>query len=215
MSDFVHLQNHTDYSLLEAITTIQELVSKAKENNQKAIALTDNGVMYGIYEFYKECKKQEIKPLYGMDAYIAEKSHLHKSDENKGRRDYSRLLILAKNNEGYKNLTKLCSIGFIDGFYYKPRIDFELLKEHSKGLIITSGSTNGEIAKLIINSNSEEAKIVANRYKDLCLAGLSKPFYYRQIFSTSLIISSSLFPVSSRLFCILASFCCSERTNRV
>lgn len=167
MSDFVHLQNHSDYSLLEAITTIKELVSKAKENNQKAIALTDNGVMYGIYEFYKECKKQEIKPIYGMDTYIAEKSHLHKSDENKGRRDYSRLLILAKNNEGYKNLTKLCSIGFIDGFYYKPRIDYELLKEYAKGLIITSGSTNGEIAKLIINSNSEEAKIVAKRYKDL------------------------------------------------
>ena len=124
---FVHLHVHSEYSLLDGAIRIKDLVAKAKEFNMPAVALTDHGVMYGVMEFYKEAKKNDIKPIIGCEVYVASRSRFDK-ESNLGDAERGHLVLLCKNNEGYKNLTKLVSLGFIEGFYYKPRIDKEILR---------------------------------------------------------------------------------------
>lgn len=144
---FVHLHTHSHYSLLDGLGKIPEMVAKAKELGMPALALTDHGAMYGIIEFYKECKRQGIKPILGMEAYLAPNS-LRDKRPHIDDRPYH-LILLAKNLTGYKNLLKLSTIAHLDGFYYKPRIDKKVLEEHKEGLIALSGCLRGELAQLI------------------------------------------------------------------
>lgn len=153
---FVHLHVHTEYSLLDGAGKIKDLVNKAKELGMPAIAITDHGSMYGVIDFYKECKQQGIKPIIGCEVYITLGSRFVK-DGRKDDNNYH-LVLLAKDNEGYKNLMKLVSKGYTEGFYYKPRVDLELLKEYSQGLIALSGCLGGVIPQFLLQNNYQDAK---------------------------------------------------------
>lgn len=162
---FVHVHNHTEYSLLDGANRIPELVSRAKELEMPAIAITDHGVMFGVMEFFFECQKHGIKPLIGMEAYVAPNGR----DVKSGREDkqtYHQVLI-AKNLEGYRNLCKLHTVAALEGFYYKPRIDHKILREHSKGLIGTSACLGSEICSELMEGNYEKAQHIAGMYKEL------------------------------------------------
>ena len=163
--DFVHLHVHSHYSLLGALPKVGQLLDHVKQQGGEAMALTDNGAMYGIIEFYKKAKKANIKPIIGMDAYIAPHGRL----EKRGKVDAKpfRLVLLAENNQGYKNLIKLSSLGFIEGFYYRPRLDKELLRKYSEGLIALSGGTYGEIPATIRDYGKEKAVEALKEYVDI------------------------------------------------
>ena len=138
MAKINHLHTHSHYSLLQALPKIPELIEIAKKNEMKTLALTDNGNLYGTIEFYKECKKAGIKPIIGVDAYLASRTRF---DKQAGvDKDRFRLVLLCKNEIGYKNLLKLVTASYLEGFYYKPRIDFEILEKYSEGLICISSS---------------------------------------------------------------------------
>jgi len=164
MGDFVHLHNHSHYSLQDAACTIDSLVEATVNNDMHAIALTDHGVMYGISEFNKKAAAKGIKPILGMEAYIVfEGSRKDRGVKNRsidGRRKklYNHLVLLAKNKIGYQNLIKLSTLGHTEGFYYKPRIDLDLLKERSEGLICTSACPSGPISVPLINDDYDKAK---------------------------------------------------------
>jgi len=162
---FVHLHNHSHYSLLDGLTKLDELINYAKEQGSPAVALTDHGSMYGVIEFYQKCKKADIKPIIGVEAYMAPVSR-HNKDTRADARNYH-LLLLAKNNVGYKNLIKLVSIAHIEGFYYKPRIDWELLEKYHEGLIASSACLGGEISQLILADKLDEAKKRILEYNEL------------------------------------------------
>jgi len=155
-SEFVHLHTHSHYSLLSALPKIGELVDSAVKYQMPALALTDNGNLYGAIEFYKECKRVGIKPIIGVDFYVAERT-IHDKEANVDNRR-SRLLLLAKDNEGYKNLIKLVTISHLEGFYYKPRIDKELIRKYSAGLIAISPSFGGKVWNLLRLNDKESAK---------------------------------------------------------
>lgn len=161
MSGFTHLHVHTVYSLLDGAAKIPDLVAKAKELDMSALAITDHGAMYGVIDFYKECVKQGIKPILGMEAYVAPGS-LYDKD---GAREYAHLILLAKNMQGYKNLMKLSSIAFVDGFYYRPRIDYDLLEKHSEGLICLSACIAGTIPQHLLHGQYPQARALAMRLK--------------------------------------------------
>jgi DNA polymerase-3 subunit alpha len=173
MKEFVHLHNHTHYSILDSISTVKGLIKAAKADGQKALALTDHGVMFGTLEFYKECIAEGIKPILGVEAYIANNNHTDRNIEkvdangNKQNRDYKHIILLAKNLDGYKNLMKLTSIANTEGMYYKPRIDEKLLERYSNGLIVSSACMGGVISKHIINGDLETAYSKAEYYKSI------------------------------------------------
>ncbi len=154
--DFVHLHVHTEYSLLDGAIRIKDLVKKVKDMNMKAVAITDHGNMFGAIEFYKECVKEGIKPIIGCEVYVAPRSRFEK--QGKIDTEPNHLILLAMNNTGYKNLVKLCSAGYTEGFYYKPRIDMNILKEYNEGLICLSACLAGKVATQIVNTNIEGAK---------------------------------------------------------
>jgi DNA polymerase-3 subunit alpha len=162
---FVHLHNHTHYSLLDGLTKIEELVNKAKEEGSPAVAITDHGTMYGVIEFYQKCKKAGIKPIIGVETYLAPASRFDKTSRADAKNYH--LILLAKNNTGYKNLIKLISAAHLEGFYYKPRIDWELLQQYHDGLIASSACLGGEIAQYILAGNQEGAKKRALEYQAL------------------------------------------------
>jgi DNA polymerase III subunit alpha len=164
MTNFVHLHVHTEYSLLDGLTKIKDLVSTIKKMGMTSVAITDHGNMYGAVEFFKTCKKNDIKPIIGCEIYLAPKGRLKKSAEN--RRNHH-LILLVKNSQGYKNLMKLVSIGQTEGYYYKPRIDWETLKKYKDGLICNSACIEGEIAQLILDNNYEKAKKRAKDFQTL------------------------------------------------
>ena len=155
---FTHLHVHTEYSLLDGAARIKELVKQAKALGMESLAITDHGNMYGVIEFYKTCTKEGIKPLIGMEAYVAPKSISDKT----GMRENAHLILLAKNEQGYRNLIKLSSIAFVDGFYYRPRIDHQLLEKYHEGLICLSACLAGEIPQLLLMNNYGEAKKLAS-----------------------------------------------------
>ena len=166
MSDFVHLHVHSEYSLLDGMCRIKEIPKRAKELGMKAIALTDHGVMFGSALFYQACQKEGIKAITGCEMYVAPGSRFDK-DFSRDDDKYNHLILLVKDKEGYQNLIKLVSIGFTEGFYSKPRIDKEVLKQYSKGLVCLSGCLAGEVSKAILEDNFEKAEQVALWYKEV------------------------------------------------
>ena len=165
MSNFVHLHIHSEYSLLDGANRIKDLPIRAKELGMDAIALTDHGSMFGVIDFYKACKANGIKPIIGCEVYVAPRSRKDK-DPNLDAR-YNHLILLAKNNDGYKKLAKLVSLGYTEGFYYKPRIDKEALEQYHENLICCSACLAGEVNQAILKNNMEEAKKVALWFKKL------------------------------------------------
>ena len=165
MSDFVHLHLHSEYSLLDGACRIKDIPARAKECGHTAVAITDHGVMYGILDFYNECKKNDIKPIIGCEVYVASKSRFEKN-EGKGTK-YNHLVLLCENEIGYKNLMYMVSKGFTEGFYSKPRIDMELLKKHSEGLIALSGCLAGKIPSLLMLGEYTTAKETAQEMSNI------------------------------------------------
>ncbi len=163
---FVHLHVHTEYSLLDGASRIEPLVAELKKQQAPACAITDHGNMYGTVKFYEACKKAGIKPIIGTEFYVA-KNHLDKS----GKFDYAHITILAKNATGYKNLCKLNSVAWIDGYYYKPRIDYDLLEKYSEGLICLSGCLRGDVQQNLLNGFVDEAEKIALRLKNMFAPG--------------------------------------------
>ncbi|MEO8446898.1 MAG: DNA polymerase III subunit alpha, partial [bacterium] len=187
MSEYIHLHNHSHYSLLDAISTIEGLVDAAVEHKMPAVALTDHGVMYGIMEFYKKAKAKNIKPIIGCEVYVAqsgtrfdkakrsiksleevEEKNLENSDGlTSSNINYAHLILLAKNETGYKNLIRLTSIGHTEGYYYKPRIDLEVLAKYSEGLVATSACAGGVISCYITRNDLKTAEKMTGIYKDI------------------------------------------------
>ncbi len=164
-SKFVHLHVHTEYSLLDGLSNIKKLIQTVKEQGMDSVALTDHGVMYGAIEFYKAAKNEGIKPIVGMEAYTTIDDHRKKPQRGKSSNNH--LLLLAKNEIGYKNLMKISSIAHLEGYYYRPRIQRSLLKNYSEGLIVTSACPAGELAQHIMNNDMESARKVAQWFLDI------------------------------------------------
>ncbi|MBO4289226.1 MAG: DNA polymerase III subunit alpha [Lachnospiraceae bacterium] len=166
---FAHLHVHTEYSLLDGASKIKEITAKAKELGMDSLAITDHGVMYGVIDFYKACRAIGIRPILGCEVYVAPDSRLIK--DSRGDDRYNHLVLLAENNKGYENLVKLVSMGFVDGFYYRPRVDEELLRKYHEGLIALSACLAGEVPRLLNRGLDEEAAKAALKYKDIFGAG--------------------------------------------
>ena len=156
---FTHLHVHTEYSLLDGAARITDVVARAKELGMDSLAITDHGVMFGVIDFYKECKKQGIKPVIGCEVYTAARS-MHDKDADRDKYQ-GHLILLAKDNDGYKNLIKIVSRGFTEGYYYKPRVDKELLRAHSGGVIALSACLAGKVQRCLLNRDYEGAKAEA------------------------------------------------------
>jgi len=163
--DYVHLHNHTQYSLLDGLTKIPALVDRVQKLRMQAVAITDHGTLSGVIEFYKESKAKNIKPLIGMEAYVSPRLHSDK-DPAHDKANYH-LILLAMNNTGYQNLMKLSTIANLDGFYYRPRIDHELLEKYNRGIIVLSGCIGGEVGDLLRQDQYEKAKKTAEWYKSI------------------------------------------------
>ncbi len=162
---FCHLHVHTQYSILDGAANIPSMIKKAVNDGMKAIAITDHGNMFGVKEFHNEAKKRGIKPILGVEAYVARRSRMSKKDKNQDGSDH--LVLLAKSKVGYHNLVKLVSFGWTEGFYYKPRIDFELLKEYHEGIIVSTACLGGVIPQAIMNRSVDEAEKIMLEYKEV------------------------------------------------
>ena len=161
---FTHLHIHTEYSMLDGISHIPELVAQTKELGMEALAITDHGTFYGVVDFYSECKQAGIKPIIGCEVYVAHGSHL---DKTGAERSPNHLVLLARNNQGYRNLMQLLTLSHVEGFHYKPRIDKELLEKYGDGLVALSGCPSAEVPRLIADGNLDEAAKSAVWYKNL------------------------------------------------
>ena len=165
MTKYTHLHVHTQYSILDGASDVKNLIKKAKDDGMPAVCISDHGNMFGVKHFFNEAQKQGIKPILGCEIYITNGSRFSKA----GKKDRSgfHLILLAKNKKGYENLTKLVSFAWIDGFYYTPRIDWELLREHHEGLIASSACIGGEVPQAIMNGSESEGEKIALQYKEL------------------------------------------------
>ena len=163
--NFIHLHTHSHYSLLDGLSKIDDLIARAKKNNMSALAITDHGNLYGAIEFYKKAKEAEIKPIIGVEVYVAISSRHDKNPGIDNKRFH--LTLLAKNNIGYKNLIRLVTLSNIEGFYYKPRVDTEILKLYSEGIICLSGCFNGELSRACRENNLEKADHIARKYQEI------------------------------------------------
>src|SRR3954471_14933338 len=167
---FAHLHLHTEYSLLDGASRPEELAKRVAKLGMPACAITDHGNMFGAVEFYNAMKKEKVKPIIGCEMYVAYGSRFDKAGVEDGQADAganNHLIVLASNDQGYKNLVKLVSAGYTEGFYYKPRIDKELLREHREGLIVLSSCLKGEVSQSLAGGNLTKAKDAALQYKDI------------------------------------------------
>lgn len=171
---FTHLHLHTEYSLLDGFTRIDELLDRCKDLGMDSVAITDHGQMYGVIEFYKQAQKRGIKPIIGCEVYVSERDHKIKDPTN---RSYYHLILLAENNTGYKNLVKIVSEAYVNGFYYKPRVSFDFLKDYTEGLIALSACLNGEVNQRILEDDMEAAAETALRYQE----AFGKDSYFLEI----------------------------------
>jgi len=170
MSDFVHLHNHTDYSLLDAAQTVEQMCDRVYDLGMDSIAVTDHGNLFAMIPFYKQAQAKGIKPILGCEIYVAIQSHTDKNiitTSSGAKKNYHHLVLLAQNIQGYKNLMKLCSIGYLDGFYYRPRVDKELLKTYNHGLIATSACLAGEVTSYAAAGDYNAAKKAALEYQEI------------------------------------------------
>ena len=162
-TQFVNLHLHSYYSLLDGLSSPEAYVKKAVEQGSPAIALTDQGVMHGAIDLYKACKEHKIKPILGCEIYIAFNKHTDKRHQIDNKRTHC--VLLAENQEGYENVLQLVTISHLEGFYYKPRVDWDLLKKYSKGLIALSACLNGDMAQAILNDDEERAKEMIEKFQ--------------------------------------------------
>src|SRR5438874_6114861 len=160
---FVHLHCHTDYSLLDGACEISQLMQIVAEQKMPAVAMTDHGNTFGAVQFFNAGKAAGVQPIIGCEVYVSQQGHKTRSDTDR----YNHLVLLCENQEGYRNLINLVSTGYLEGFYYKPRIDKDLLAQHSKGLIATSACLRGDINEKILGDKYGEAKNLANEYVEL------------------------------------------------
>src|SRR5437868_1703529 len=161
-ADFVHLHNHSDYSLLDGASPIPRMVQRAAELGMPAVALTDHGAMFGAVEFYQQAKKAGIQPIIGMEAYVTRGSR-----KDRTRDTAHHLVLLARDEQGFKNLIRLSSLAFLEGFYYKPRVDHEILSQYAAGLTALSACPKGEIATDLLNDDEAGAARTALNYRDM------------------------------------------------
>jgi DNA polymerase-3 subunit alpha len=204
-SDYVHLHNHTHYSLLDGLTKVGELVGRVKDLRMSAVAMTDHGTLSGAIEFYKTCTDSGVKPIIGIETYVAARSR-HDRDPAKDKMRYH-LILLAMNNTGYQNLMQLSTLANLEGMYYKPRIDHELLEKYNEGLIAMSACAGGEIGERLRNGDYEKAKETAQWYK-----GVFGDRYYLEIqdhneWETQKVINEGVFKLGKELDiqCVLSS----------
>ena len=165
--NFAHLHVHTEYSLLDGSNKIKEYVSRVKELGMNSAAITDHGVMFGVIDFYRAAKEAGINPVIGCEVYVAPNSRFDREPGGAGDDRYYHLVLLAENNTGYANLMKIVSKGFVDGFYYKPRVDKEVLQEYSEGIIALSACLAGEVPRYLTKGFYEEAKQTALDYEKI------------------------------------------------
>ncbi len=163
---FTHLHVHTEYSLLDGSCKIKEIAERAKELGMDSLAITDHGVMYGVIDFYRAAKAAGVKPVIGCEVYVAPGSRFDKETGNNEEK-YYHLVLLAENNTGYSNLMKIVSKAFVEGFYYKPRVDYELLKEYGEGIIALSACLAGEVQRYLSRGFYEEGKKAALKYQEI------------------------------------------------
>src|ERR1700732_411009 len=175
---FVHLHAHTEFSMLDGAARIGDVVAKAVADGQPAIGITDHGNMYGVLDFYKEARAQGVKPVLGIEAYMAGESR-HERPVRRGRMDdgggdggegeklYYHLTLLAETTEGYRNLMKLSSAAYLEGYYYKPRLDWELLERHHRGVIATTGCLGGVVLQALLADDQVKAESLAARLQDI------------------------------------------------
>jgi len=176
-AEFVHLHVHSEYSLLDGAAQLEKLVEKAKDLKFPAIALTDHGNLFGTVEFYEMAKAAGLKPIIGCEVYVAHGSRLDKTRSADGKGAYDHLVLLARNRDGYKNLMRLSSAGYLEGFHYKPRIDKDILSRHAEGLLCLSACLRGEVPQLVLAGNLDGAEKAAAWYRDL----FGAEFYYLEI----------------------------------
>ena len=163
---FTHLHVHTEYSLLDGSSKIKEILQRAKELGQTSLAITDHGVMYGVIDFYKAALDIGVKPIIGCEVYVAPGSRFEKENSVSDER-YRHLVLLAENNTGYSNLMKIVSKGFVEGFYYKPRVDMEVLKEYHEGIIALSACLAGEVPGALLKDDYQAAKDAVMRHLEI------------------------------------------------
>ena len=163
---FAHLHVHTEYSLLDGSGKIKEMVARTKELGMDSLAITDHGQMYGVIDFYRTCKAQGIRPILGCEVYVAPKSRFDRETNNSDER-YNHLVLLAENNIGYQNLMKIVSLGYLEGFYYKPRIDYEVLEKYSQGIIALSACLAGVVSSNLRKGLYESAKKSALKLQEI------------------------------------------------
>ena len=169
MADFVHLHNHTDYSLLDAAQTVEQMCNRVYDLGMDSIAVTDHGNLFAMIPFYKQAQAKGIKPIIGCEIYVAINSHKDRQQvtTSSSKKNYHHLVLLAQNVQGYKNLMKLCSIAYLDGFYYRPRVDKNLLRKYNEGLIATSACLAGEVTSYAAAGDYESAKKAALEYQEI------------------------------------------------
>ena len=163
---FTHLHVHTEYSLLDGSSKIKELVDRAKELGMDSMAITDHGVMYGVIDLYRAARAVGIKPIIGCEVYVAPGSRFDR-ESSSGEDRYYHLILLAENNQGYQNLMKIVSKGFVDGFYYKPRVDLEILRQYHEGIIALSACLAGEVQRYLERGLYQQGKEAALRYEEI------------------------------------------------
>ena len=161
---FVHLHLHTEYSLLDGMSKIEPLVARLREMGQTACAITDHGNMYGVLDFYMKMKDAGLKPIIGSEVYMAPNGRLNK-DKEAGFPNH--LILLAKDFKGYQNLSHIVSVGYLEGFYYKPRVDYEILEKYHEGVIALSACLKGEVAEAAAKGDEEKALAIAKKYQDI------------------------------------------------
>ena len=194
MSAFVHLHNHSDYSLLDGAQTIDGLLTRVKELDMPAVALTEHGNMFSVVPFYSAAKKYGIKPIIGCEVYVAGRSRHEKKPKNQGGGGYNHLLLLAENNQGYKNLIRLVSLAYLEGFYHRPRVDRELLVKYNEGLIATSACIQGKIQRLALKGDIDRATETALDY-----AEIFKDRFYLEVQNHSLKDEERWYTISKKM----------------
>ncbi|MFI5247487.1 MAG: PHP domain-containing protein, partial [Nitrospirales bacterium] len=199
VSQFVHLHLHTQFSLLDGANQIEPLVQQIKAFGQPAVAMTDHGNMFGAIEFYRKATAAGIKPIIGCEAYMAPGSRFAAKDSGLAHNDYYHLILLARNLAGYQNLIKLVSKAYLEGFYYKPRMDKEILKEHHEGLIALSGCLSGEIPYLIGQKDIDGAMTVAGEFQEI----FGKEHFYLEVQANGLdhqrVANSGLLEIAKKM----------------